>query len=161
VRSRLFGEERAVSPEEQHESSDKNILTAMRASLSDIRGIIRHTQTMIDETRIMMREFDDHRPSPAAAWSPTLLPLPCCHPCRHDHGGGARKTTAKDELRALVAKCLVKNNMNTYRAMEAFKEIVSKRPDLLKVVEQQFDHVLLVNPGRWSINDPPDKLPQA
>jgi hypothetical protein len=71
------------------------------------------------------------------------------------------KQVAKDELRALVAECLVKNNMNTYRAMEEFKQIVSKRPDLLEIVVQRFDHVLLVNPGLWSINDPPDKLPQA
>ena len=69
--------------------------------------------------------------------------------------------TAKDELKALTAECLVKNNMDTYRAMEEFKEIVSKRPDLLEVVERQFDHVLLVNPDLLSINDPPDKLPQA
>ena len=56
---------------------------------------------------------------------------------------------------------MVKNNMDTYRAMEEFKETVSKRPDLLEEVKQQFDHVLLVNPGLMSINDPPDKLPQA
>lgn len=69
--------------------------------------------------------------------------------------------TAKDMLTELAAECLEKNNMDAYRAMEEFKEIVSKRPDLLEVVEQQFEHVLLVNPGLWSINDPPDKLPQA
>ena len=69
--------------------------------------------------------------------------------------------TTKDALKALVAECLKKNNMDTYRAMEEFKEIVSKWPDLLEVVEQQFDHVLLVNPNLPSINDPPDKLPQA
>jgi hypothetical protein len=74
---------------------------------------------------------------------------------------GARNMTAKDELKALAAECLEKNNMNAYRAMEEFKEIVSKRPDLLEVVERQFDHVLLVNPNLLSINDPPDKLPQA
>ena len=156
-----IGEERAVSPEEQYESLDKKILSAMRASLSDIRAIIRHTVTVIAQTRIIMRDFEDHWPTPAATRSPTLLPLRGCHPCCHDLGGGTRKTTAKDELRALVAKCLVKNNMNTYRAMEAFKETVSRRPDLLEEVEQQFDHVLLVNPDQMSINDPPDKLPQA
>ena len=150
-----------MSPEEQHECSDEKIFTAMRASVSDVRAIIRHTLTVIEQTQIMMRGFDDHWPTPAAAWSPTLLPLQWCHPSCHDFGGGARKTTAKDELRTLVAECLVKNRMDTYRAMEEFKEIVRKRPDLLEVVEQQFDHVLLVNPGLWSINDPPDKLPQA
>ena len=154
-------EERVVSPEEQYESPDRNILTAMRASLSDIRKIIRHTRTVIDQTWIIKREFDNHWPTPAAAWSPTLLPLPCRQPCCHDLEGGTRKTTANDELRALVVRCLVKNNMDPYRAMEEFKEIVSKRPDLLEVAKQQFDHVLLVNPGLWSINDPPDKLPQA
>jgi hypothetical protein len=133
----------------------------MRACLSDIRKIIGHTRTVIDQTWITMREFDNHWPTPAAVWSPTLLPLPCWHPCCQDLGGGARKTTAKDELRALVSECLVKNNMDTYRAMEEFKEIVSKRPNLLDEVEKQFDHVLLVNPGLLSINDPPDKLPQA
>jgi hypothetical protein len=150
-----------VSPEEQYESPDKKILTAMRASVSDIRKIIRHTRTVVDQTQVIMREFDDHWPTPAAPWSPTLRPLPYYHPCCHDLGGATRKTTAKDELKALVVECLVKNNMDTYRAMEEFKEIVSKRPDLLKEVEQQFDHVLLVNPDLLSINDPPDKLPQA
>jgi hypothetical protein len=150
-----------VSPEEQYECPDEKILTAMRASVSNIREIVHHTLTMIEQTQLMMREFDERWPTPAAAWSPTLVLAPCRHPCCHDVEGGARKTTAKDELRALVVECLVKNNMDTYRAMEEFKEIVSKRPDLLEVVEQQFDHVLLVNPGLWSINDPPDKLPQA
>jgi hypothetical protein len=149
-----------VSPEEQYECPDEKILTAMRASVCDIRGIIRHTLTMIEQTQIIVREFDDQWPTLAASSSPTLLPVPRCHPCCHDVGR-ARKTTAKDELKALVAECLVKNNMDTYRAMEEFKEIVSKRPDLLEVVEQQFDHVLLVNPNLLSINDPPDKLPQA
>jgi hypothetical protein len=51
--------------------------------------------------------------------------------------------------------------MDTYRAMEEFKETVSKRPDLLVEAEKQFDHVLLVNPDLLSIDDPPDKLPQA
>jgi hypothetical protein len=150
-----------VSPEEQYECPDEKILTAMRASVCDIREIVLHTLMLIEQTQVIMREFDDHWPTPAAAWSHTLLPLPCCHPCCYDVGGGAGKTSAKDELRALVAKCLVKNNMDTYRAMEEFKEIVSKRPDLLEVVEQQFDHVLRVNPDLLSINDPPDKLPQA
>jgi hypothetical protein len=150
-----------VSPEEQYDSSDAKILTAMRASVSDIRAIISHTVTVIDQTQIVMREFDDRWPTPAAAWSPTLPPPPCCQPCCHDLGGGTRKTTATDELRALVIECLVKNNMDTYRAMEEFKETVSKRPDLLEEVEKQFDHVLQVNPDLMSINDPPDKLPQA
>jgi hypothetical protein len=149
-----------VLPEEQYDCPDETILTAMHASVSDIRKIILHTLTVIEQTQIIVREFDDHWPTPAAAWSPTLLPLPGCHPRCHDVGG-ARKTTAKDELKALVAECLVKNNMDTYRAMEEFKKIVSKRPDLLEVVERQFDHVLLVNPDLLSINDPPDKLPQA
>jgi hypothetical protein len=153
--------ERTVSPEEQYETPDKKILTAMRACISDIREIIHHTVTVIDQTKMIVREFDDHWPTPVAAWSPILLPLPCCHSCCHDLGGEARRTTAKDELRALVAECLVENNMDTYRAMEEFKKIVSKRPDLLEEVEQQFDHVLLVNPDLLSINDAPDKLPQA
>lgn len=150
-----------MSPEEQYESSDAKILTAMRASMSDIRAIISHTVTVIDQTQIVMRKFDDHWPTPAAAWSPTSPPLPCRQPCCRDLGGGARKTTAKDELRTLVVECLVKNNMDTYLAMEEFKETVSKRPDLLEEVEKQFDHVLLVNPYLMSINDPPEKLPQA
>jgi hypothetical protein len=148
-----------VSPKEQYECLDDKILTAMRASVSDIRKIIRRSLTVIEQTQIIVREFDDHWPTPGAAWSPTLLPR--CYPCGHDVGGEARKPTANDELKALVAECLEKNNMDAYRAMEEFKEIVSKRPDLLKAVERHFDHVLLVNPDLLSINDPPDKLPQA
>ena len=150
-----------MSPEEQYKWPNEKILTAMRASVSDIREITRHTLTVIEQSRRVMREFDDHWPTSTAAWSPTSPPTPCCDPCCCDVGSGARKTTAKDALRALVAECLVKNNMDTYRAMEEFKAIVSKRPDLLEVAKRQFDHVLLVNPGLWSINDPPDKLPQA
>jgi hypothetical protein len=93
-------------------------------------------------------------------FSNRILPKFRIKPCCHD-SEGARKMTAKDELKALAAECLEKNNMNAYLAMEEFKVIVSKRPDLLEVVERQFEHVLLVNPSLLSINDPPDKLPQA
>jgi hypothetical protein len=70
--------------------------------------------------------------------------------------------TAKDELEALTTECLQKNNMDLERAMEEITEIVSKRPDFVHVLAERFlDHVLLVNPNLLSINDPPDKLPQA
>jgi hypothetical protein len=219
-----------VSPEEQYECSDEKIFTSIRASVSDIHEIIRHTLTVIEQTQIILR--DSERPTPArmprepfaahesaprqyhimateqrpTVWSAESLrgenkllhdankslqaeakllraenkSLHAENKSLQEQLSQARaaaepgqsgspneevtklnKQVAKDELRALVAECLVKNDMNTYRAMEEFKEIVSKRPDLLEVVEEQFDHVLLVNPGLWSINDPPDKLPQA
>jgi hypothetical protein len=70
--------------------------------------------------------------------------------------------TAKDELEALTTECLQKNNMDLKRAMEEITEIVSKRPDFVHALAERFlDHVLLVNPNLLSINDPPDKLPQA
>jgi hypothetical protein len=120
----------------------------MRASVCEVREIIRHTLAVIEQSRIIVREVDDRWHTLAAAWNPSNLA-----------SSYPQVMTAKDELKALVAKCLEKND--TYRAMEEFKKIVSKRPDLLEVVERQFDHVLLVNPDLLSINDPPDKLPQG
>ena len=139
-----------MSDEELYELSDNELLSIMRAFVCNVREIIRHTLTVIEQTQIMVREFDDRWPTLAAARKSSNLA-----------SSYPQAMTAKDELKALVAECLEKNNMNTYRAMEEYKEIVSKRPDLLKVVERQFNHVLLVNPGLWSLNDPPDKLPQA
>jgi hypothetical protein len=35
--------------------------------------IICITEAVIEQTRIMMRKFDDHWPNPAAAWNPSNL----------------------------------------------------------------------------------------
>jgi hypothetical protein len=56
-----------VSPKEPRECSDEEILTAMRASLSEFHEIICITEAVIEQTRIMMRKFDVDWPNPAAA----------------------------------------------------------------------------------------------
>lgn len=137
-----------MSLEELYKLPDEQLLAAMWASTSDLREIIRRTETVIEQSRIMLRQFDDHWPTLAAARNSSNLA-----------SSSPQVMTARDELKALVAECLKKND--TYRAMQEFKKIVSNRPDLLAVVDQQFNHVLLVNPGLWSLDDPPNKLPQA
>jgi hypothetical protein len=62
-----------VSPEELHEYSDAKLLTTMRASLSEVREIICHTESVIEQTRVMLRKFDKYWPNPAAAWNPSKL----------------------------------------------------------------------------------------
>jgi hypothetical protein len=61
-----------VSPEELHDFDEK-LLTAMRASLGELHEIICHTEAVIEQTRIMLRKFDNYWPNPAAAWTPSNL----------------------------------------------------------------------------------------
>jgi hypothetical protein len=58
-----FGEERAVLHEELYsEFSDQKLLIAMCASVNDARYIVRRTLELIEQSRILLREFDDRWP---------------------------------------------------------------------------------------------------
>jgi hypothetical protein len=56
----VFGEERVMPHEELHLFSDERLLLTMSASVNDARDMVRRTQELIEQSRVMLREVDVH-----------------------------------------------------------------------------------------------------
>jgi hypothetical protein len=54
----VFGKERVIPREEPHPLTDDWLLLKMRASVNDSRNIVRRTQELVEQARIMLRELD-------------------------------------------------------------------------------------------------------
>jgi len=61
---------------------------------------------------------------------------------------------ASDELKTLAVECLERNQRDRDRAMNAFTEIIEKRPDLLDALTAEFlGRILLISPALLSEHD--------
>lgn len=81
-----------MPPKSHTNLTTRKLLATMRASVSDIREIIRRMEMVIEQIRIMVREFDDHWPTSAAAWTRAEI--------QSEHGVGlVRSVAGSDNVR--------------------------------------------------------------